>query len=190
MFLRPFIRSPSSLVNRPLVTSGFPKSHCGFCGGLFIDEAFPRTCHCCKKQTFDNPIPVCVGVIRASDPKGNSGLLVVRRAIPPAVGGLCFPGGFMEVGETINQCVAREVREETGLDLDPALFITKSIALSSPIRNRLLIFNEYVGDLRRSDLDAFVPNAEVSELLIAPSGTELCFSLHQEVFDNILTLHE
>jgi 8-oxo-dGTP pyrophosphatase MutT (NUDIX family) len=29
-----------------------------------------------------------------------------------------LPGGTMEVGETIRQCVIREVKEETGLDID------------------------------------------------------------------------
>ena len=40
-------------------------------------------------------------------------ILLIRRKFPPL--GLAFPGGFMEMGETIAQTAAREVLEETGI---------------------------------------------------------------------------
>jgi 8-oxo-dGTP diphosphatase len=46
-------------------------------------------------------------------------VLVVRRARPPAHGLYTLPGGVVELGETLAQAVAREVREETGLDIEP-----------------------------------------------------------------------
>jgi 8-oxo-dGTP diphosphatase len=46
-------------------------------------------------------------------------VLVVRRARPPAHGLYTLPGGVVELGETLDQAVAREVREETGLDIEP-----------------------------------------------------------------------
>jgi 8-oxo-dGTP diphosphatase len=46
-------------------------------------------------------------------------ILVVRRARPPANGLFTMPGGVVEVGETLVEAVAREVREETGLTIDP-----------------------------------------------------------------------
>ncbi|MFB7719553.1 NUDIX domain-containing protein [Nocardia sp. NPDC056100] len=33
-------------------------------------------------------------------------------------GNWSFPGGIMEVGETLEECVVRETREETGLDIE------------------------------------------------------------------------
>jgi ADP-ribose pyrophosphatase YjhB (NUDIX family) len=46
-------------------------------------------------------------------------ILVVRRARPPAHGLYTLPGGVVEVGETLAQAVAREVREETSLAIEP-----------------------------------------------------------------------
>jgi ADP-ribose pyrophosphatase YjhB (NUDIX family) len=46
-------------------------------------------------------------------------VLVVRRARKPALHLYTLPGGVVETGETLVQAVAREVREETALDIEP-----------------------------------------------------------------------
>jgi 8-oxo-dGTP diphosphatase len=46
-------------------------------------------------------------------------VLIVRRARPPAHGLYTLPGGGVELGETLEQAVIREVREETALDIVP-----------------------------------------------------------------------
>jgi 8-oxo-dGTP diphosphatase len=43
--------------------------------------------------------------------------LLIRRAGPPLQGEWSIPGGLLEVGETIEQGIARELAEETGLDV-------------------------------------------------------------------------
>ena len=48
-------------------------------------------------------------------------VLIVRRARPPAHGLHTLPGGVVEVGETLEQAVVREVREETGLVIEPVV---------------------------------------------------------------------
>jgi 8-oxo-dGTP diphosphatase len=46
-------------------------------------------------------------------------VLIVRRGRLPSHGLYTLPGGGVELGETLEQAVIREVREETGLDIEP-----------------------------------------------------------------------
>jgi len=46
-------------------------------------------------------------------------VLIVRRARTPAQGIYTLPGGGVELGETLEQAVIREIREETALDIEP-----------------------------------------------------------------------
>jgi 8-oxo-dGTP diphosphatase len=57
----------------------------------------------------------CVGAV-VRDESGR--ILVVRRARPPSQGLWSIPGGRVEPGETLAEAARREVREETGLDVD------------------------------------------------------------------------
>ena len=43
--------------------------------------------------------------------------LLIRRGAPPAQGEWSVPGGLLEVGETIEQGIVRELAEETGLEV-------------------------------------------------------------------------
>jgi ADP-ribose pyrophosphatase YjhB (NUDIX family) len=46
-------------------------------------------------------------------------VLIVRRARKPAQGVYTLPGGVVEAGETLTEAIVREVREETGLTVEP-----------------------------------------------------------------------
>jgi len=50
-------------------------------------------------------------------------VLIVRRARPPAHGLYTLPGGGVELGETLEQAIIREVREETGLAIIPLALV-------------------------------------------------------------------
>jgi 8-oxo-dGTP diphosphatase len=50
-------------------------------------------------------------------------VLIVRRARPPAHGLYTLPGGGVELGETLEEAIIREVREETGLAIAPLALV-------------------------------------------------------------------
>lgn len=53
-------------------------------------------------------------VIELEDRPGRP-IVVIRRAHPPL--GHALPGGFVDIGETVEHAAIREAREETGLDV-------------------------------------------------------------------------
>ena len=45
-------------------------------------------------------------------------VLLIKRRYEPLAGHWSLPGGAVEIGETLEACVAREMLEETGLDVE------------------------------------------------------------------------
>lgn len=65
--------------------------------------------------TYKYPRPAvtadCVVITREMHPK----VLLIQRCNEPFKGCWAFPGGFMNMDETTEQCAARELEEETGM---------------------------------------------------------------------------
>lgn len=70
---------------------------------------------------FDQKVPgVGSGVIVRSD----KGILLLRRSTSHGHGTWGAPGGFLELGESPEDCAVRELEEETRLVVDGVRFIT------------------------------------------------------------------
>ena len=67
------------------------------------------------EYTYKYPRPAvtadCVVITNEPQPK----VLLIQRGAEPFKGAWAFPGGFMNMDETTEQCAIRELEEETGL---------------------------------------------------------------------------
>ena len=149
-------------------------AHCSYCGQAFAPEqAWPRTCPRCGNVSYRNPLPVTVVLVPVGD-----GLLLIRRTIPPHEGSLALPGGFINLGESWQEAGAREVREETGLTIDPEG--VRLYDVQSAPDGTVLIFG-LARPLAAADVPPFVANNETSETVVATEPVELAFPLHARV---------
>lgn len=95
--------------------------HCPRCGvrqtSLPVSNVF--TCDACSFTLYFSSANATSAFIQRDDGK----VLFIRRAKEPAKGRLAPPGGFIDVGETAEQGVRREIREEVGLELVDLQFL-------------------------------------------------------------------
>lgn len=69
-----------------------------------------------KQYVYDYPRPmVTVDAVVFAIREGIVDVLLIRRKHAPYAGTWALPGGFVEMEETLEQAVARELEEETGL---------------------------------------------------------------------------
>jgi ADP-ribose pyrophosphatase YjhB (NUDIX family) len=92
---------------------------CPRCGSACPPGANPFTCAACALTYFFNP--TCAAAAFLFDSEGRA--LFVERAKEPAKGKLAIPGGFIDIGETAEEALRREVREEVGLEIDGIAFL-------------------------------------------------------------------
>lgn len=76
------------------------------------------SCRDCGFEFYINAAAAVVALIE--DDRGR--LLLVRRAREPMKGTLDLPGGFVDPGETLEEALRREIREELNLDIESFSF--------------------------------------------------------------------
>lgn len=68
--------------------------------------------------TYKYPRPAVTAdmIVLTDEPEPQ--ILLIQRGDEPFKGCWAFPGGFMNMDETTEQCAKRELKEETGLDIE------------------------------------------------------------------------
>jgi ADP-ribose pyrophosphatase YjhB (NUDIX family) len=95
--------------------------HCPRCGGSRVSVKPPQAIDCadCGLCLYVNPAAaVAVILLDRADC-----VLLTRRANEPAKGKLGFPGGFVDLGESGEQALCREIVEEVGLEVRELQFL-------------------------------------------------------------------
>jgi 8-oxo-dGTP diphosphatase len=94
-------------------------------------------------------------------------VLLVRRGTSPMRGEWTLPGGVVELGETLQQAVRREIKEETGLNIEvgPLLELFDRILHDGTRVAYHYIIADFLGLQARGKLKAA---SDVSEACFAP----------------------
>lgn len=84
---------------------------------LSAPSGISKRCPKCGREYFPRLNPAIVVLVT----KGDEALLVHARTLPGNVHALV--AGFVETGETLEQCVEREIKEETGIDVENVRYV-------------------------------------------------------------------
>jgi NAD+ diphosphatase len=137
-----------SLAGRALQLVDWDRSHlfCGACGTPTVPRLTERSreCPACALVAYPRLAPVVMCLVR----RGKSLLLARSPRFPKGV--YSALAGFVEPGETLEQCVAREVREEVGVRVTGLRYFASQ---PWPFPHSLMIafFAEYAGGEIRVD---------------------------------------
>jgi 8-oxo-dGTP diphosphatase len=92
--------------------------YCPRCGGSLekrvVKASEPQrlVCASCSFIFYQDP-KVVAGTIFPLD----GGIVLLKRAVEPALGKWVFPGGYVDRGESVQQAAVRETREESRLEV-------------------------------------------------------------------------
>jgi len=140
-------------------------NYCPNCGNVLvkatIDENHVKKCEKCNYIDWDNWVNISCVVVAYN--KKNEFLMVILKG--KEEGKITFPGGYRNLGETLEEAAKREFYEETGM-----------------IINQLELYKVYTDDKQRLvwivyktkiDQINFTENNEVKELLFVNTNSEI-----------------
>ncbi len=112
------------------------------------------------------------------------GVVLIRRGNEPFEGRWALPGGFVEVGETVEEAAYREAAEETGLAVEVAHLVG---VYSDPERDPRghNVSVAFLARVLSGDLVAATDASEVA--VLDPSSVDLAFD-HRKIIEDALSL--
>jgi 8-oxo-dGTP diphosphatase len=154
--------------------------YCPRCGEAIGKRPGRADCAACGFAAFANSVPGTEAVIR--DRRGR--VLLGRRAFAPGKGLWDLPGGFLDEQEEPLAALRREVREETGLEIDVRRFVGFYL---EPYEGRIVLCLTWLADAaaggeRAGDDLVELEWFEPAELPLR----ELAFSHYEQALDDAL----
>ncbi|GAB4244895.1 MAG: hypothetical protein OHK005_09980 [Candidatus Methylacidiphilales bacterium] len=95
--------------------------HCPACGSGAVEARTPPqlVCRSCGFHFYFNPAVAAAALIIDEEDR----VLLLRRQREPRKGYWALPGGFVDMGERVEDGLRREIREEVGLEPEQFLFV-------------------------------------------------------------------
>lgn len=148
-------------------------SHCPSCGhSITFFQLKDDACSCCGEQRQVPSLVVVLVVLPIGE-----GLLSIRRGMGKHAGILALPGGRVEPGESWQQAAARELVEETGVEIQASAVRLLEVQHENKFT---LIFTEAPA-FEGHSLPQFDYTIEVAERVIVHAPEQLGFPLHRQV---------
>jgi NAD+ diphosphatase len=124
----PFNATDDRIDDQTLTLAGLAKQilhwekqsrHCSKCGAhtVRITASWGKRCTSCKSEHYPHIHPCAIVLVK----RGND-LLLTRKAEWPA-GRYSLVAGFLDFGESLEECAIREVREETGIEISNIRYV-------------------------------------------------------------------
>ena len=124
-------------------------------------------------------------VVFGYDAKDGLSVLLIKRLYEPFKGEWAIPGGFLLAGESLEQAVERELKEETGITVN---YLEQLYTYGNPDRDprRHIVTVAYYGLIRRSKFELYAStDAEDAQWFNINNLPKLAFD-HQTIFDDAL----
>ncbi len=162
--------------------------HCGSCGAPTLPHGFDRAVECpdCKLVFYPRIAPVVMGLVYRNH--GSNGEILLTRKPGYAPGRYTVVAGFVEAGESLEHCLAREVMEEVGVTIrNPRYFGSQPW----PFPNSLVMaFSaEWTGGEARPDLTE-LEDARWFPVDALPDLPEAVHISRQLIDDTLARLHK
>jgi ADP-ribose pyrophosphatase YjhB (NUDIX family) len=148
---------------------------CPRCGRPIAVEGRHALCQDCGFEEWGNAAPAVEALIVR-----DGRVLLTKRAIEPRLGMWDLPGGFLEEDEEPLLALRRELREETGLEIEPRDFLGTAIERYDRYSVLILSFSAAAPDGEPEPAD------DVAELAWfapeeLPEPDEFAFAWHAEL---------
>ena len=144
-------------------------SHCGK-GLVRIPDTWGKHCPSCRDDHFPHIHPCIIVLVR----RGADLLLIRNAAWNP--GRFSLVAGFLDFGESLEECVHREVREEAGIEVTNIRYIG-SQCWPFPSQQMIGFLADYAGgEVRPDGVEVVEADWFCEETLPAPPGSKRSIS--------------